>query len=179
MQNAIERNGVMIARSPGGIGVMLNGVRCTVKVEVDYHGRRLKTETLSPFVNPSWRDYVKGVDMLACAIRVLDDAGSVLAELLPPDDILPYMLLQGEQRHITEGYVSVPPSLTITDEVGAVWTLGYKTAPRELSPEGEYAFDVLRDGIDMGEIASRIEKRGRVRIFTAGGWKRWTGSTFI
>ena len=30
--------------------------------------------------------------------------------------ILPFMVLNGEQKHITENYVSVPPALTITDD---------------------------------------------------------------
>lgn len=92
---------------------------------------------------------------------------------------------QGEQKHITESYVSVPPALTITDEAGSVWTLGMQTAPRGKSPDGEFAFDVLRitrDGriINTGEVASRIERRsGRIRIFTAEGWKRFTGVCFV
>ena len=86
----------------------------------------------------------------------------------------PFMKLQGEQRHITESYVSVPPALTITDERGDVWTIGFKTANLLQSPAGEFAFDVLRNGIDTHEIASRIEKRnGKLRIFTAKGWKTW------
>jgi hypothetical protein len=89
------------------------------------------------------------------------------------------MRREGEQQYVTESYVSVPPALIITDEVGAVWTLGFQTAPRGKSPDGEYAFDVLRNGAPVGEIASRIEYRGRVRIFTADGWKRWTGISFI
>jgi hypothetical protein len=94
--------------------------------------------------------------------------------------ILPFMQLQGPQHHITESYVSVPPALTITDEQGAVWTLGFQTAPRGKSPDGEFAFNVLRNGYECGEIASRIERRsGRVRIFTADRWKRWTGNAFI
>lgn len=94
--------------------------------------------------------------------------------------IHPYMQLQGEQQHITEQYVSVPPALTITDEAGAIWTLGFNTAPRGRSPNGEFAFNVLRNGYEVGEIASRIERRGgRVRIFTQEGWKRWTGTSFI
>jgi hypothetical protein len=92
----------------------------------------------------------------------------------------PWMKLQGEQQHITEHYVSVPPALTITDERGDVWTLGFQTAPRSKSPDGEFAFDVLRNGMSAGAIASRIERRnGRIRVFTADGWKRWTGLDFI
>jgi len=83
--------------------------------------------------------------------------------------ILPYMVRPGEQQHITESYVSVPPALTITDETGAIWTLGFRFGE---APRGEFAFNVLRNGIEIGEIASRIERRnGRIRIFTRHGWK--------
>ena len=94
--------------------------------------------------------------------------------------IHPFMRLQGEQQFLTENYVSVPPALTILDEQGAVWTLGFNAAPRGKSPNGEFAFDVLRNGMDTGEIASRIERRGgRIKIFTRDRWKSWTGVTFI
>ena len=92
--------------------------------------------------------------------------------------ILPFMVRQGEQQHITEHYVSVPPALTITDERGDIWTLGFTNAPE--APRGEFAFDVLKNGIATGEFASRIERRnGRIRIFAPSGYKRWTGATFI
>lgn len=85
--------------------------------------------------------------------------------------ILPYMVRSGEQQHITESYVSVPPALTITDETGAIWTLGFRHGE---GPKGEFAFNVLRNGLEIGEIASRIERRkGRIRIFTRQGWKWW------
>lgn len=88
------------------------------------------------------------------------------------EQILPFMRLQGEQKHITESYVSVPPALTITDEQGAIWTLGSMIAPKDKTPDGEFAFNVLRNGVEIGEIASRIERRnGKVRIFTIKGWK--------
>jgi len=91
--------------------------------------------------------------------------------------ILPYMVRHGEQAHITEEYVSVPPALTITDETGAIWTLGFRYG---VAPRGEFAFNVLRNGLETGEIASRIERhRGRTRIFTARGWKVFTGIVFI
>ena len=97
-----------------------------------------------------------------------------------PQIILPYMLQPKEQTHVTESYVSSPPALTIFDETGAVWTLGNMTAPRGRSPNGEYAFNVLRNGIETGEIASRIERRNkRIRIFTETGWKNWSGRSFI
>ena len=105
--------------------------------------------------------------------------------------MLSYMKLQGEQTHITEEYVSSPPALVIIDGYGAVWTLGlqmaaatddmkerYKT--RWDAPNGEFAFDVLRNGQPTGEWASRIERRkGKIRIFCRGGWKQWTGQSFV
>ena len=88
--------------------------------------------------------------------------------------LLPFAIPKEEQVHVSESYVSVPPALIITDERNDVWTLGFMTAPRSKTPEGEFAFDVLRNGKWCGEVASRIEKRsGRVRIFTADGWKNW------
>lgn len=91
--------------------------------------------------------------------------------------ILPFMIRQGEQKHITENYVSVPPALTITDERGAIWTLGFLYGH---APKGEYAFNVLRNGLETGEVASRIEHRkGRIWIFTAKGWKKYVGGTFV
>lgn len=91
-----------------------------------------------------------------------------------------YMLRPQEQTHITESYVSSPPALIIVDEVGDVWTLGFTTAHHGIGPNGEFSFNVLRNGVDVGEIASRIERRnGRIRIFTKDGFKRWTGRHFI
>jgi len=90
--------------------------------------------------------------------------------------ILPYMIRSGEQHHITESYVSVPPALIITDETGTIWTLGFKSGE---APDGEFAFNVLRDGIETGEVASRIERRNnRIRIFTRQGWK-WIKTTTL
>src|SRR5262245_45418313 len=94
--------------------------------------------------------------------------------------LLSHMLPREEQVYVTESYVSVPPALIITDERNDVWTLGYQTAPRGRSPDGEYAFNVLRNGMETGEIASRIEmRRNRIRIFTEIGWKRFHNETFI
>jgi hypothetical protein len=186
MKNAIEQNGVMIARTPGGIGVAFGSLlhppapNKVLAVEVSYLGRKLKQEFLQTY-GPPWRDHFgSNVDHLKCAVRVMEGP-TVIAELDEPfiDRILPFMVVQGEQVHITENYVSVPPSLHITDEVGAVWTLGFTEAPKDQSPKGEFAFPVLRDGVNMREIASRIERRnGTVRIFTKNGWKRWLGSSF-
>lgn len=90
---------------------------------------------------------------------------------------LAYRLPPRVQTHITEAYVSSPPALIIVDERGQVWTLGMKFGE---APRGEFAFNVLRDGIDTGVVASRIERRGgRIRVFTAAGWLRWTGNSFV
>jgi len=87
--------------------------------------------------------------------------------------ILPYMVRSGEQQHITESYVSVPPALVITDETGAIWTLGFRSGE---APSGEFAFNVLRNGRETGEVASRIERlNNRIRVFTRQGWK-WMNS---
>lgn len=88
-----------------------------------------------------------------------------------------YMLPPKEQTHITEAYVCSPPALIVIDECGAVWTLGNRL---QMGPRGEYAFDILRNGIDTREVGSRIERRGgKVRIFTLNGWKKWTGRSFL
>ena len=97
-------------------------------------------------------------------------------------NIQPYMIREGPQTFITESYVSSPPALLITDEAGAVWTLGmqYGREMGALDPRGEFCFEVLRNGHRTGHFASRIERRGgRVRIFTHSGWKRLVGSTFV
>lgn len=89
-------------------------------------------------------------------------------------------MLPAEQKYITETYVSSPPALVITDERGARWCLGTEFARMDDRPNGEFAFNVLRDGVETGEYASRIERRGgRVRIFTRSGWKYWTGRAFV
>jgi hypothetical protein len=95
-------------------------------------------------------------------------------------NLQPFMVRHGERKHITEAYVSTPPALALTDQVGDVWCLGFTNAPHGRVPGGEFAYDVLRNGRWAGEFASRIEMRGgRIRIFTAEGWKRWSGHSFI
>lgn len=90
---------------------------------------------------------------------------------------LAYMRPPKEQTHITEAYVSSPPALIIVDEEGAVWTLGFE---QMTGPRGEYSFPVLRNGLPVGEYASRIERRaGKIRIFTTNGFKRWSGRSFF
>lgn len=186
MKNAIEQNGLAICRTPKGVGIgwteyppPIQDRPLFVEVLLPEGKLPLTVSFLHPLNDMPWRDYYgRNVDHLTLGIRV-KDGDKVLAEL-PTDDLLPFMKLRKEQVHVTENYVSVPPALTITDEVGAVWTLGFTTAPPEQSPHGEFAFNVLRDGADVGEIASRIERRsGKIRVFTRHGWKQWTGTSFF
>lgn len=94
------------------------------------------------------------------------------------EKFFPYMIGQPEQKYETENYVSVPPALIITDAGNNVWTLGFSNAPN--APRGEFAFNVLKNGQNTGEWASRIERRkGKIRIFTPTGWKWYNGWAFI
>ena len=91
-----------------------------------------------------------------------------------------YMRRPTQQQFITEEYVSTPPALWIHDERGDVWTLGEQFARMTDAPHGEFAFNVLRNGQDTGEFASRIERRrGKIRIFTRQGFKTWSGQSFL
>lgn len=124
----------------------------------------------------------RDVDIRECGVRVCLPNGIVLAELDVEEDLYPFMRPRKEQSHITENYVSVPPALTITDERGDVWSLNVAApfAPRQKSPDGEFALPVMRNGENAHEIGSRIERRGgKIRIFTANGWKTWNGRSFF
>lgn len=91
-----------------------------------------------------------------------------------------YMRPEAEQRYITEAYVSSPPAARITDEANNVFTLGYAYQVQRDAPRGEFAFNVLLNGCETGEFASRIERRnGKVRIFTRQGFKTWNGKSFF
>jgi hypothetical protein len=91
-----------------------------------------------------------------------------------------YMFPEAEQRYITEAYVATPPAARITDEANNVWTLGYQYQKQADAPDGEFAFNVLLNGRDVGEFASRIERRnGKIRIFTRNGFKVWNGHSFF
>lgn len=69
--------------------------------------------------------------------------------------------------------VEIPPALLITDSDGAVWTLGTEYAEHN----GEYEFNVLRNDVDMDEVAKRIVyKQRRVWIFGHYGWKHFSRS---
>lgn len=65
----------------------------------------------------------------------------------------------------TESYVTVPPAYLITDTDGAAWTFG-----NEYNVYGE--INILRNDVDTGEFAQRIEYRnGVVRLYGRAGWR--------
>jgi len=94
--------------------------------------------------------------------------------------VLSYMVPHSPQTHITEDYVSSPPGLIIVDERGAYWTLGLQYQWLRDAPEGEFAFNVLRNGRETGVFASRIERRkGKIRVLQRGGtYLYWNGQSF-
>lgn len=70
----------------------------------------------------------------------------------------------------SEAYVCVPPALLITDSDGGTFTLGGEYVQRGWV----FEFNVLRNDVDTGEMASKIEYRGGiVRIFGVDGWRSW------
>jgi hypothetical protein len=93
--------------------------------------------------------------------------------------IYDYMRKPKEQLFITEPYVSTPPALWIHDERGDVWTLGTEYQQQRDAPNGEFSFNVLKNGLETGCYASRIERRnGKIRAFTRQGWRIWNGQSF-
>ena len=94
--------------------------------------------------------------------------------------LLPYMVPEKEQRYVTESYVSSPPAVRVTDEWNNVFALGDVYDQPYNAPRGEFSFNVLLNGKDTFEFASRIERRnGKVRIFTRDGYKVWNGRSFL
>jgi len=65
-----------------------------------------------------------------------------------------------KRENVTESYVVIPPALIITDSDGAAFTLGTEY-------DVHMQFNVLRNDVDTGEFAQRIEyRRGQpVRIY--------------
>jgi hypothetical protein len=79
----------------------------------------------------------------------------------------------------SEAYVSVPPALVITDNRGNTWSLGFEyTQP---SGRAHYEFNVLKNDVDTGETAERIDyyRGGRVMIYGSYGRKIWNGRAFV
>jgi hypothetical protein len=70
------------------------------------------------------------------------------------------------RENATQPYVTIPPALIITDANGATWTLGFKYVENR----GQFFFNVLRNDVDTGEMASNIEYRiGKIRIMCSDG----------
>ncbi|HJT77677.1 MAG TPA: hypothetical protein VJ739_10795 [Gemmataceae bacterium] len=173
---AVSADPLLLPRGPGGAAPL------ALKVEVEWRGWPLKEDWFSPLHGPYRDGFGSDHDVRECFVRVWG-GGRLLASLgRRPYGRLhqAFMVWPGPQEYETDNGVTVPPALRIVDERGALWTLGFETAPRELSPEGEFAFDVLRDGVPVpGAVASRVEYRcGQVRIFTRSGWRRWLGREF-
>jgi hypothetical protein len=66
--------------------------------------------------------------------------------------------------------VVVPPALIITDSDGSTWTFGFT-----YNVYGE--INVLRNDVDTGEFAQRIEyRKGVVKLFGKSGWRSFSRS---
>ncbi len=84
------------------------------------------------------------------------------------------------KEYISEAYVSTPPAAFIIDEYENIFTLGLNYQRPQDSPNGEYSFNILKNGYPTGEYGSRIERRNnKVRIFTRKGWKYYNGVSFV
>lgn len=78
-----------------------------------------------------------------------------------------------ERENKSESYVEIPPAQLIVDSDGACWTIGTQYAQHG----SDYEFNVLRNDVDMGEVAKRIVyQKGVVRIFGHYGWKTFSRS---
>lgn len=90
------------------------------------------------------------------------------------------VLLQGQcngivylRENATESYVVVPPAHVITMTDGSTWTFGSEYVIHN----GEFEFNVLRNDVDTGEFAKRIEyQKGALRIYGSNGRKTWSRS---
>jgi len=178
----VESFGVKIVARASGFEITCSGrtENRLLEVEVYRAGRLLKSAMFQSL--KGWKDACKETDPAECGLRVLDMQGNCVVMMDVEEDWLPFLRPRGEQQHITENYVSVPPALTITDEGGNIWALAVGTsyAPKHKSPDGEFALPVLCNGVDMQEIASRIERKGgKIKIFTCDGWKTWTGRSWF
>ena len=94
--------------------------------------------------------------------------------------VAPQYARQGKHfEYISEPYVSSPPAAYIIAEDSRTFSLGFKMHQTD-KLQGLFEFNVLVDGLDSGEFASKIEKKGRrVRILTRDhGWKIWNGKSF-
>lgn len=86
----------------------------------------------------------------------------------------------GGNRYLRENRserdVEIPPAFMITDETGGMWSLGNEY---ELH-NSQLEFNVIRNDVDTGEMASKIVYRGGVvTLFGRAGMRRWSGRSFI
>jgi hypothetical protein len=92
---------------------------------------------------------------------------------LPDDDHLLIGRANGvtyRRENKTEAYVVIPPAYIITDSDGGTWTFG-----TEFNTYGE--INVLRNDVDTGEFAQKIEyRKGIVRLFGREGWRSFSRS---
>jgi hypothetical protein len=78
-------------------------------------------------------------------------------------------IIRRENR--TESYVACPPACYITDDDGAIFTLGFEYIEHRF----KYEFMVLRNDVPTGQFAERIEytrragHSGTVRLFGKDG----------
>lgn len=102
-----------------------------------------------------------------------------LPQLYTKPSLLAFMRPQGPHMPVTENYVCSPPALTVRDNDGSVFTLGFDYDEREWRT-GRWEYDIVRNGEKTGEFGRIIERRqGRVRIWGADGWRTWNGRCFV
>ena len=84
--------------------------------------------------------------------------------------------LRYERENRSERDVEIPPAYLITDETGAMWSFGNEYVMHN----GQFEFNVIRNDVDTGEMASKIVyRKGVVTLFGQTGMRRWNGRTFI
>lgn len=92
---------------------------------------------------------------------------------LPDDDHLLIGRANGvafKRENKTENYVVIPPAYIITDSDGGTWTFG-----TEFNTYDE--INVLRNDVDTGEFAQRIEyNKGVVTLHGRGGRRSFSRS---
>lgn len=82
-----------------------------------------------------------------------------------------------ERENRTDRDVEIPPAMLITDETGAMWSIG---TVYQLGRDGEFEWNVIRNDRDTGEFASKVVyRKGRVSIYGQGNRKIWNGRTFV
>jgi hypothetical protein len=84
--------------------------------------------------------------------------------------------LRYERENKSENYVTIPPAFLITDADGGMWSFG----PEYIKHGWIFEFNVLRNDVDTGEVAYKIEyQKGVVTIYGVNGKKRWSSKSFI